>query len=69
MHLVIRKKMTKVNHCVKSNLSGRRVVVSISSTSDKSCLWKPGFIILEVMDSQFLEDKNSFEANLRITET
>ena len=38
--------MTKVNHCVKSNLSGRRVVVSISSTSDKSCLWKPGFIIL-----------------------
>ena len=30
----------------KSNLSGRRVVVSISSTSDKSCLWKPGLIIL-----------------------
>ena len=28
------------------DLSGRRVVVSINSTSDKSCLWKPGLMIL-----------------------
>ena len=38
--------MAYVNDWVKCNLSGRRVVVSISSTSDKSCLWKPGLIIL-----------------------
>ena len=30
------------------NLSGRRVVVSINSTSERSCLWKPGLIILEM---------------------
>ena len=38
--------MVNVNDWSKYNLSGRRVVVSISSTSDKSCLWKPGLIIL-----------------------
>ena len=34
-----------VNMC---NLSGRRVVVSINSTSERSCLWKPGLMILEL---------------------
>ena len=36
--------------CAKCNLSGRRVVVSISSTSDSSCLWKPGLMILWTME-------------------
>ena len=57
VHLMVKKmtmmiKMVKkegpvyVNDWDKSDLSGRRVVVSISSTSDRSCLWKPGLMIL-----------------------
>ena len=51
VHLMVKKDdkddgPVYVNDWDKSDLSGRRVVVSISSTSDRSCLWKPGLMIL-----------------------
>ena len=63
------------------NLSGRRVVVSINSTSERSCLCNPGLMILELrrvkiilrrlVSKKMEENGHQMErgSNLRITET